>query len=35
VDYLLRQLEAGKSKTLTAYLGTMARFHNYSFLCCD
>jgi hypothetical protein len=31
VDYLLQQLEAGKSETLTAYLGAMARFHNYSF----
>jgi hypothetical protein len=34
VDYLLEQLEAGKSETLTAYLGAMARFHAYSFLCC-
>ncbi len=31
VDYLLQQLEAGKSETLTAYLEAMARFHNYSF----
>jgi hypothetical protein len=31
VDYLLQQLEAGKSETLTAYLGAMARFHAYSF----
>ncbi|HEV2395998.1 MAG TPA: ArdC family protein [Candidatus Sulfotelmatobacter sp.] len=31
VDYLIRQLEAGKSETLTAYLGAMARFHSYSF----
>jgi hypothetical protein len=31
VDYLIEQLEAGKSETLTAYLGAMARFHNYSF----
>jgi hypothetical protein len=31
VDYLIQQLEAGKSETLTAYLGTMARFHSYSF----
>jgi hypothetical protein len=31
VDYLLQQLEAGKSETLTAYLGAMARFHSYSF----
>ena len=28
---MLQQLEAGKSETLTAYLGAMARFHNYSF----
>jgi len=31
VDYLLEQLEAGKSETLTAYLAAMARFHSYSF----
>jgi hypothetical protein len=31
VDYLIRQLEAGKSETLTAYLNAMARFHSYSF----
>ena len=31
VDFLIQQLEAGKSETLTAYLGAMARFHNYSF----
>ena len=31
VDYLLEQLEAGKSETLTAYLAAMARFHAYSF----
>jgi len=31
VDYLLNQLEAGKSETLTAYLAAMARFHSYSF----
>jgi hypothetical protein len=31
VDFLVQQLEAGKSETLTAYLGAMARFHNYSF----
>ncbi len=34
VDFLLQQLEAGKSETLTAYLSAMARFHAYSFLCC-
>jgi antirestriction factor ArdC-like protein len=31
VDYLIRQLEAGQSDILAAYLRTMARFHNYSF----
>jgi hypothetical protein len=31
VDYLIQQLEADKSETLTAYLGAMARFHSYSF----
>jgi hypothetical protein len=31
VDFLIRQVEAGKSETLTAYLTAMARFHNYSF----
>jgi hypothetical protein len=31
VDYFMKQLEAGHSETLAAYLGTMARFHNYSF----
>jgi len=31
VDYLIRQLEAGHSDMLAAYLRTMARFHNYSF----
>jgi antirestriction protein ArdC len=31
VDFLLKQLEAGKSETLTAYLAAMARFHSYSF----
>jgi hypothetical protein len=31
VDFLIQQLEGGKSETLTAYLGAMARFHNYSF----
>jgi len=32
VDSLVQQLEAGKSESLTAYLSTMARFHQYSFL---
>ncbi len=31
MDYLIQQLEAGKSETLTAYLSAMARFHSYSF----
>src|SRR5580692_6537748 len=31
VDFLIRQVEAGKSDTLAAYLTAMARFHNYSF----
>ena len=31
VDFLLKQLEEGKSEALTAYLSAMARFHNYSF----
>ena len=31
VDYLIQQLEAGKSETLAAYLNAMAQFHSYSF----
>ena len=31
VDFLIRQVEDGKSETLAAYLTAMARFHNYSF----
>lgn len=31
VSELLNQLEAGKSESLTRYLATLARFHNYSF----
>jgi hypothetical protein len=31
VDYLIEQVRAGKSETLTAYLAAMARFHSYSF----
>ncbi len=31
VEDLIRQLEAGKSEALTAYLSAMARFHKYSF----
>jgi hypothetical protein len=30
--FLIEQLEQGKSETLTAYLGAMAHFHNYSAL---
>jgi hypothetical protein len=28
VDFLIEQVKAGKSETLTAYLAAMARFHN-------
>ena len=31
VQYLIEQLEAGKSEALTAYLDAMVHFHNYSF----
>ena len=31
VDYLVQALESGRSEVLTQYLGTMARFHTYSF----
>jgi hypothetical protein len=31
VDYLVQSLESGHSEVLTKYLGTMARFHAYSF----
>jgi len=31
VEHLIEQVRAGKSDALTAYLGAMARFHNYSF----
>ena len=31
VDFLIQQVKAGKSETLTAYLAAMARFRNYSF----
>lgn len=27
-------LESDHSEVLTAYLGAMAKFHTYSFLCC-
>ena len=31
VNFLIEQLEAGKSDALTAYLTAMSHFHNYSF----
>lgn len=31
VDFLIEQVQAGKSETLTAYLAAMSRFRNYSF----
>jgi len=31
VKFLIEQLEAGHSETLTVYLSAMARFRNYSF----
>ena len=31
VQYLIEQLEAGHSETLTAFLNAMAHFKNYSF----
>jgi antirestriction protein ArdC len=31
VDFLIEQLQQGKSETLTAYLTAMAQFHTYSF----
>lgn len=31
VQFLIQQLEAGHSETLTAYLDVMVHFHNYSF----
>ena len=31
VQYLIEQLEAGKSEALTAFLDAMVHFHNYSF----
>ena len=33
VDFLVAALESGHSEVLTAYLGAMAKFRNYSFLC--
>ncbi len=35
VDYLVQSLESGQSAVLTQYLGAMAKFRNYSFLCCS
>ena len=31
VDFLIEQLQQGKSEMLTAYLTAMAQFHSYSF----
>ncbi len=31
VQFLIQQLEAGHTETLTAFLNAMARFHKYSF----
>jgi len=31
VDFLVAALESGHSEVLTAYLGAMAKFRNYSF----
>jgi len=33
VDFLVAALESGHSEVLAAYLGAMAKFHTYSFLC--
>ena len=33
VDFLVAALESGHSEVLTGYLGAMAKFHTYSFLC--
>jgi DNA-binding phage protein len=35
VDFLVAALESGHSEVLTAYLGAMAKFRNFSFLCCQ
>ena len=34
VDFLVAASESSHSEVLTAYLGAMAKFHTYSFLCC-
>jgi hypothetical protein len=33
VDFLVQSLESGQRAVLTQYLGAMAKFRNYSFLC--
>ena len=33
LDYLVQSLESGQSAVLMQYLGAMAKFRNYSFLC--
>jgi hypothetical protein len=33
IDFLVAALESGHGEVLTAYLGAMAKFHAYSFLC--
>jgi DNA-binding phage protein len=35
VDFLVAALESGQSEVLATYLGAMAKFHAYSFLCCQ
>ena len=35
MDYLVQSLESGQSAVLPQYLGAMAKFRNYSFLCCQ
>ena len=35
IGVLIEALEAGRSEVLTAYLSAMAKFHYYSFLCCQ
>jgi len=34
VDFLVAALESGHSAVLMQYLAAMAKFRNYSFLCC-
>jgi len=33
VDFLVAALESGHSEVLATYIGAMAKFHTYSFLC--